>query len=133
VHELSICQALIEQVEVVAREEGALQVRQVRVGIGPLAGVEPLLLEQAFLIAREESIAATAELVIETLPIRVHCNSCGQETAAQVANLACGNCGDWHTRLVSGDELLLTQVELVREAVTGTAAAATLGGNGSYV
>jgi hydrogenase nickel incorporation protein HypA/HybF len=126
VHELSICQALIEQVEAVARKEGALQVVQVRIGIGPLSGVEPQLLQQAFQLARADSIAATASLLIDHLPVRVSCSECGQETEAQVANLACGNCGDWHTRLVSGDEMLLTQVELVRETPAGKPADATI-------
>lgn len=26
--------------------------------------------------------------------------------------LLCGACGDWHTRIISGDELLLESVEL---------------------
>lgn len=124
-HELSICQALIEQVEAVAREADALQVVQIRVGIGPLSGVEPELLEQAFLLARAGTIAATASLLIDHLPVRVSCSKCQQETTAEVANLTCGNCGDWHTQLVSGDEMLLSQVELVREASAGTMAEAT--------
>ena len=125
-HELSICQALIEQVESLARKEGALQVVQVRIGIGPLSGVEPQLLQQAFQLARAGSIAATASLLIDHLPVRVSCRECGQETEAEVANLTCGNCGDWHTRLVCGDEMLLTQVELVRETPAGKLADATI-------
>ena len=125
-HELSISQALLEQVEAVARQEGALQVVQVRVGIGPLSGVEPQLLQQAFQLARAGSIAATASLLIDRLPVRVSCRECGQETEAEVANLVCGNCGDWHTRLISGDEMLLTQVELVRETPAGKPADATI-------
>ena len=123
-HELSICQALIEQVEAVAREQDAVQVVQVRIGIGPLSGVEPQLLEQAFQLARAGTIAATASLLIDLLPLRVSCRQCGQETEAEVSNLACGNCGDWHTQLVSGDEMLLSQVELVREAPAGKTAEA---------
>jgi len=125
VHELSICQALIEQVEAVAREQNAVQVVQVRVGIGPLSGVEPQLLEQAFQLARAGSIAASASLLIDHLPLRVSCRRCGQETEVEVSNLACGNCGDWQTQLVSGDELLLSQVELVRKTPAGTTADAT--------
>jgi len=125
VHELSICQALIEQVEAVAREQEAVQVVQIRVGIGPLSGVEPQLLEQAFQLARAGSIAASASLLIDHLPVRVSCRQCGRETRAEVTNLACGNCGDWHTQLVSGDELLLSQVELVRESPSGKSAGAS--------
>jgi len=114
-HELSLCQALINQVEVIALEENAAQVVAIHLGIGPLAGVEPQLLEQAFYIARAGSIASDAELLIDSLPVRVSCQQCGQLTDALPARLICGNCGDWHTKVVSGDELLLSQVELIRK------------------
>jgi hydrogenase nickel incorporation protein HypA/HybF len=114
-HELSICQALISQLETITHEQAAQRVALIRLGIGPLSGVEPQLLEQAYPIASAGSVADGAELVIESLPLRVSCEHCGQTTAALPNRLVCAACGDWHTRLVSGDELLLTSVELVRD------------------
>jgi hydrogenase nickel incorporation protein HypA/HybF len=115
-HELAVCQALMEQVENIAIAERADHVASIRLGIGPLSGVEPCLLEQAFFIASAGSIAADAQLVIESLPVRVSCEQCGESTDALPARLICGNCGNWRTKLVSGDELLLTHVELVRQS-----------------
>lgn len=120
-HELSVCQALIEQVETVAREQNAAQVLLIRLGIGPLSGVEPQLLEQAFFIARAGSIAADAELQVTSLPIQVSCSACGAVSEAQATRLVCAACGDWKTTLVSGDELQLTQVELTRKPATAAA------------
>lgn len=121
-HELSVCQALIEQVEAVAREQNAAEVLLIRLGIGPLSGVEPQLLEQAFYIARAGSIAADAELQVNSLPIQVSCTACGAVSEVQAARLVCTACGDWHTTLVSGDELQLTQVELTRKPAAATTA-----------
>ncbi len=111
-HELSVCQALIDQVEDVARQHQAVAVATVYVQIGPLCGVEPDLLEQAFPLASAGTVAQASRLVIEKLPVRVHCETCGAETTAEPNRLVCGDCGDWHTRLVSGDEMLLASVEL---------------------
>lgn len=111
-HELSVCQALLAQVEQVARDNAARSVEKVVLRIGPLAGVEPRLLQDAFPIARAGTVAAAAALVIEEQPLTVRCQSCGAETAAQPNRLLCGACGDWHTQLISGDELLLASVEL---------------------
>jgi hydrogenase nickel incorporation protein HypA/HybF len=86
----------------------------VHLGIGPLSGVEARLLEQAFFIARAGSIAAEAELVIKSLPVRVSCDQCGQTTDALPARLLCAECGNWRTKLVSGDELQLQHMELIR-------------------
>lgn len=113
-HELSVCQALLAQVENVARNNNAQRVDRVILHIGPLAGVEPRLLRDAFPIACAGTVAAGAELVIEELPLVVRCKNCGAETAAAPNRLICGVCGDWHTQLISGDELLLASVELTK-------------------
>ena len=114
-HELAICQALMEQVERIAQEERADQVLSIHLAIGPLSGVESRLLEQAFSVARAGSIAASAELVIESMPVQVSCSQCGQLSDVLPSRLVCGHCGDWRTRLVSGDELELRNIELVRQ------------------
>lgn len=114
-HELAVCQALIDQVEEIALRERADQVLSIHLGIGPLSGVEPHLLEQAFSIARAGGVAARAELLVDNLPVQVSCDQCGQTTDALPARLLCGACGNWRTRLVSGDELQLLHVELVRQ------------------
>lgn len=114
-HELSVCQALMDQVESIAHEHHARQVMEIFVEIGPLSGVEPQLLEQAFDIASAGSIAAGAKLVIRSMPVRVSCRQCGAITNALPSRLVCGVCGDWQTQLVSGDEMLLASLEFTRD------------------
>lgn len=110
-HELSICQALIAQVEVIATERRS-SVRRVCLGIGPLAGVEPQLLKDAYPLVCAGTVAEGSQLDIEETGIRVRCRSCGAETIATANRLVCGTCGDWHTDLLAGDEMLLLRVEL---------------------
>jgi hydrogenase nickel incorporation protein HypA/HybF len=111
-HELSVCQALLDQVTEIAREHRAQSVERILLRVGPLAGVEPQLLADAFPLARAGTVAERAELVIEPSAIRVRCRSCGAESDASANRLLCGACGDWQTTVVSGDELLLASVEL---------------------
>ncbi|MFP3873591.1 MAG: hydrogenase maturation nickel metallochaperone HypA [Thiohalophilus sp.] len=113
-HELSICQSMLSQIEAVAMENRATAVHRIKVQIGPLSGVEPQLLQQAFPIAVAGSLAAEAVLEIELLPIRVRCRQCGMESEASANKLICGECGHWQTQLISGDEMLLTSLELDR-------------------
>lgn len=110
-HELTICQALISQVEDIASQRTAW-VRQVRVGIGPLSGIEPQLLESAYPLACAGTRAQGSQLEIEHTDVRVRCRGCGAETIAAPNRLVCGTCGDWHTDLLAGDELLLLRVDL---------------------
>ena len=111
-HELAVCQGMLRQVLDIARREQAQGVTRILVRIGPLSGVEPQLLAQAFSIASAGTTAAAAVLELECLPVRVRCEQCGAESDATANRLLCGACGDYHTRLLSGDELLLVRVEL---------------------
>jgi len=112
-HELAVCQGLISQVTRIAAEHDARAVERIVVRVGPLSGVEVPLLQQAYTLARAGTVAEQAELVTESLPVRVHCSQCGADTDAAVNRLVCGACGDWRTQLLSGDEMILASVELI--------------------
>ena len=114
-HELAVAQALVEQVDAVIDQHNAAQASMIRVRIGPLAGVVPELLASAFPLAAAGSRMEHAELEFIHAPIQVHCQTCGAETEAAMNRLVCGACGDWHTQILSGDELLLESVELIND------------------
>ena len=117
-HELAICQALIVQVEGLAEERQAAWVSDVFIAVGRLSGVESALLQNAFPIAAAGTVANDATLHIEDLPVKVHCASCDVESEVEANRLLCSQCGDWRTKLVSGDELLLVSVELELDECT---------------
>lgn len=111
-HELAVCQALVEQVSDIVRQQGALSASRLMLRVGPLSGVVADLLASAFPLAAAGTCAEGAELNIIDASIRVRCQTCGAETDALPNRLLCGTCGDWHTQLIAGDELILESVEL---------------------
>lgn len=113
VHELSVCRALLAEVERIAVERSAHGVQAIHVQIGVLSGVESALLETAWPSASAGSLAENAHLVIERMPLRVRCLDCGAESETAPSRLLCGACGSLHTHLISGDELLLVSLELI--------------------
>lgn len=119
-HELALCQALMSQVEAIARDNQATRVIVITLGIGPLAGVEEQLLKNAYPVASAGTVADGAELCVQTTPIRVSCSACGQESEAKPNHLVCGHCNDWHTELISGGELLLIRVEMEKSKQAAT-------------
>jgi hydrogenase nickel incorporation protein HypA/HybF len=112
VHELAVCQGLINEAERLALEHGAERVDRIVLSIGPLSGIEPELLKRAFDIARMDSVATDAELEIETGPVVIECRSCGASGEVQVNCLLCPSCGDWQVNMTQGDELLLLRLEV---------------------
>ncbi|MGB5452512.1 MAG: hydrogenase maturation nickel metallochaperone HypA [Sedimenticolaceae bacterium] len=113
-HELAVCQGLMNQVEQIARRENAECVTRILLSVGPLSGVEAQLLIDAFSIASAGTVAEGAVLVIEEQAVRVKCLSCGAESDVRPNRLLCGSCGDFRTRLISGDEMMLMSLELER-------------------
>lgn len=111
-HELSLCIALMQQVERIAQEHEAGRVDRIVLQVGPLSGVEAPLLERAWPLASTGTLAEAAELVIEGAPVKIECTQCGAMSEVVPNRLLCASCGDYRTRLVSGDEMLLASLEL---------------------
>ncbi len=118
-HEISLCQSLIDQVQQIAVTHGALSVGLVTLRIGPLSGVDPSLMQNAYPFAAAGSLAEESKLLIELSPLTVRCESCGSETEVEPSLLICAVCGSRHTELVSGDEMTLMSVELVTTGEVG--------------
>ena len=111
-HELSVCQQLLSQATRIAREHGAERIERIVVAAGPLSGVEPDLLVQAFSVARAGTLAREAELEIESGVVVVRCRSCRTESEVPVNRLLCAKCGNWQVDVTQGEDLLLLSLEL---------------------
>ena len=112
----------MSQIETIARDNKASRIRSITLGIGQLSGVEEKLLRHAYPVASAGTVAENAELIIQSSPICVRCSTCGKQSTAKPNRLVCGHCNDWHTELISGDELLLIRVELDKNKGTSAEA-----------
>lgn len=111
-HEFSVCQVLIRQIESIAGDHGAQAVKRIVLEIGPLSGIEIPLIEQAFPFAAAGTLAQNATLIIEPAPVVVRCRVCGAQGETRPNRLSCAACGEFGTELVSGDEMALMQLEM---------------------
>lgn len=111
-HELSVCLSILDQVRSIAAERNADRVERIELRIGPLSGVEADLLRNAWPMASAGTIAVGADLLIDEADIVVRCGTCKAETPALANRLVCGECGDFRTTVISGDEMILQRVEL---------------------
>jgi hydrogenase nickel incorporation protein HypA/HybF len=112
-HELAICRSVLRQVLAVAAERNACQVGRITLQIGPLSGVEPGLVRQAFPLVAAGTPCENATLEIESLSVQVRCRICGATCDVPPNRLLCAQCSAWRVDLITGDELLLARVELL--------------------
>ncbi|OGV57938.1 MAG: hydrogenase maturation nickel metallochaperone HypA [Lentisphaerae bacterium RIFOXYA12_FULL_48_11] len=110
-HELSIAEALIEQVQEIAAKERAT-VTAIAVSIGSFSGVDPEALDQSFKIATAGTPLAGANLDIKKVPAKLLCHSCEKESCPELPLFECQYCGSMDCEMISGRDMLLQSVEL---------------------
>jgi hydrogenase nickel incorporation protein HypA/HybF len=111
-HEYSLMQTLLAQIREIARENRARNVTEITVAVGPLSGVEPLLLEGAFSQLAIGELLASARLRIELVPLIIECEACRQTSELTDFVFACPLCGCEQTRVTNGDTFILRNVVL---------------------
>jgi hydrogenase nickel incorporation protein HypA/HybF len=108
-HEYSLVSAMVDRVEKEAHARSATAVQRLAVRIGALSGVEPELFASAFTLVRQ-GLLAEAVLDIRRSEAAWACPSCGASIASG-GELRCQACSA-PAKLVSGDEILLEQIEM---------------------
>jgi hydrogenase nickel incorporation protein HypA/HybF len=116
-HEYSIIDALMRQIDSEAKRIHATKVHRVELRIGDLAGVERDLLAFAFEAYRENTICDGAELAIHPVAARWECRNCDAPQPAGGA-LRCASCQQPLT-LAEGDEIILERMEMEVPDVPG--------------
>jgi len=112
-HELSIAASIVDAVGETAAAYPGARVKQVRLRIGVLSAVIQDSLQFCWELATEGSPAAGATLVIDTLPVIVHCEACGQDSQLDgVQNFRCPRCGEIAADLRQGRELEIESIEI---------------------
>jgi hydrogenase nickel incorporation protein HypA/HybF len=108
-HERSLVTALLRQVAATRDEQPGRSVMEVCVEIGPLAGVEPLLVESALSELAPLCGLAGAKLMMQHVQLTARCRSCGIVEVPQT-RIACPECGSNAVCIVAGDGMFLKSV-----------------------
>lgn len=117
-HETSLVQSLLSQVAAVVADHADCRVETIRVEIGPLSGVEPLLIQSAFERLQVESSCREAELVIESVPLTCRCRDCEAEFELAGFRFQCPECGSSTVQVLRGDEFRLIDVTIADDSFT---------------
>ncbi len=111
-HEMSLVEGVRELIEEAAAREGFSRVKQVRVEIGQLSGVEREAFEFCFDIVMKDGIAAGAQLEVVATPGRGRCPACGRETALAVVYDPCEHCGTVPVAVIGGTQMRVIDLEV---------------------
>jgi hydrogenase nickel incorporation protein HypA/HybF len=112
-HELSIVEALIEQVERELAHAGQ-QGRAVRLelSVGRLSGVNPECLRFAFDLLGSETRVAGAEIIIREPKAVCRCRSCNARVEIEGLVVHCPECDSADIAIEGGRDLMLQSIDV---------------------
>jgi hydrogenase nickel incorporation protein HypA/HybF len=112
-HELSIVTSIVETVTESLADYPGARVKEVRLRVGALASVIPESLDFCYGIAAEGTPLEGSKLVVDVLPVVVHCEPCGLDVELDgVQSFRCPRCGTPSHDLRQGRELEIDSFEI---------------------
>ena len=111
-HEYSVVQALLEQIEGLAEEHNSSKVTKIVVKIGVMSGIEAHLLELAFNTFKEKTICDSAEFVINIQPLTLECQECHEVSELEKIHYCCLKCESTNVKVIDGEDMFLMSLEM---------------------
>jgi len=111
-HELSVAENVIETVKLNVPPEEMGNVLEIRMKVGEFSNVVAESLIFAFESLKDEYNLKTAHLKIEPVKFEIECRQCNAVTSNKYGVRECAICGSVDTKVLSGEELLVSEIEL---------------------
>ncbi|MDR0311676.1 MAG: hydrogenase maturation nickel metallochaperone HypA [Acidobacteriota bacterium] len=111
-HELGIAENIMDIVRRSVPEGRAAAVGNIRLRVGPFAGIVPDSLKFCFDVLSSGSGMTNAVLQIEQTPLVALCRDCGDKSGVKNFVFACPACGGGNLEIVSGEELEIIEIEI---------------------
>lgn len=111
-HEMSLCEGIMQILEDNAKTQGYTQVRKVRVEVGQFATVEEDALRFCFDVVCKNTLADGASLEILTVPASTWCMVCCKPVVVSERYDPCPDCGSHQLQSEGGDELRIKDLEV---------------------
>jgi len=111
-HEMSLCEGILQILEDNARKQGYRRVKTVRLEIGGLAGVEVEAMRFGFEAVMQGTLAEGASLEITEPPGEAWCMQCARTVPVKQRFDACPECGSYQLQVTGGDEMRIKELEV---------------------
>ena len=111
-HEMSLCESLIQVIEEQAQSQGYSTVKAVYLDIGAFAGIEIDSMKFCFEVVCRGTIAESATLCINQLSGKAWCFDCSKEVSISDRLDHCPECNGFSLQAKGGDEMQIKQLEV---------------------
>lgn len=112
-HEMSLCESLLQVIEEQASVQGFSKVSTVFLEIGAFAGIEVDAMSFCFDVVCRDTLAHEAKLEIIELPGQAWCFDCEKEVLIKTRLDPCPVCNGIQVRAKGGDEMRIKELEVM--------------------
>jgi hydrogenase nickel incorporation protein HypA/HybF len=112
-HELALCESVVQIVEDQARASRFTRVLSVRLEVGALACVEPDAMRFNFEVVSRGTVAEGARLDILSVPAQAWCPTCERRVEVSQLFAPCPVCDSDIWAATGGDELRVKELEVI--------------------
>ncbi len=110
-HELGICDAMLQMLRGIVKDEKLEGVNSITVEVGMLSGVVPRFMTDCWEAVIDGTEFADTTMTVETVEGVAKCLDCGTEFTANLDDLRCPDCGGDKLTPISCRELTLKEVQ----------------------
>jgi hydrogenase nickel incorporation protein HypA/HybF len=114
-HEFSLVDDLLRQVEALRQANAAERVVAIHVSIGELAGVEPDLFRSAFACLAPAANLGAATLQLKEVALEAACRTCAARFRVARFHFVCPHCGAQDLTVIQGEAVVLDSLVLEKE------------------
>lgn len=111
-HELSLCEGVLQALQDNAKTQGYERVMTVWLEIGALSGVEVEAMRFSFDVVTRGSLADRARLEIIDVPGEAWCMQCSKTVLVQQRFDACPDCGSYQLQVTGGEDMKIKELEV---------------------
>lgn len=111
-HEMSLCEGVLQVLETEAKNQGFSKVLTVWLEIGDLSSVEPEAMLFTFDVVTRNSLANDAKLKIINVPGNAWCMQCSKNVSVKQRFDECPDCGSFQLQITGGDEMKIKELEV---------------------
>ena len=111
-HEMSLCEGILQVLQESAVSEGFSTVKTVWLEIGELSGVELDAMRFSFDAVMRDSLAHGAGLEIIEVPGEAWCLQCAKTVQVRQRFDQCPDCESYQLQVVAGDQMRIKELEV---------------------
>ncbi len=111
-HEMSITQNILDDVKEHLVGVQFSKIVNIKIKVGELTALDPSSLQFCYDVITKETVFENVPLIIEEVPLTGICNNCKTDINIENFLFLCSNCGSTDVTIQSGEELLLSEINV---------------------